>query len=147
MWKFLASSILRNRLTYTAIVLILSAFVGWEASKMQLSYEFAKILPDNDSTQIEYTEFKKQCGEDGNVMVMGFRDTNFFQFEKFRDWHELGKNVKAIQGIKDIISLTNIFRLERNDSLEKFEFFPLVTRPITSQAQVDTLKEQIHNLP
>ena len=54
-------------------------------SKARRSYEFAKILPDNDTTFIEYQNFKKQFGEDGNVMVMGFADKNLFELEKFKD--------------------------------------------------------------
>src|SRR5688500_2014081 len=138
MWKFFSRILLRNKLIFTAGVLLLTVFMAYKASKMELSYEFAKILPDNDSTFIEYQDFKKQFGEDGNVMVMGFRDQNLFELEKFRDWHELSKNVKNIQGIKEIISLTTIFRLVKNDSLEKFETVPLIQNPITSQKEVDS---------
>ena len=147
MWKFFSGILLRNKLVFTIAVLIASAFMGYEASKMELSYEFAKILPDNDSTFIGYQNFKKQFGEDGNVMVMGFEDKNLFQFEKFRDWHELSKNVKNIQGIKEVMSLPTIFKLVKNDSLEKFEMLPLIKNPITSQKEVDSLKVEILNMP
>ncbi len=147
MWKFFSGILLRNKLIFTLGVLLLTIFMGYEASRMELSYEFAKILPDTDSTFIKYQNFKKKFGEDGSVMVMGFQDKDLFKLEKFRDWHELSKNVKNIQGIKEIISLTNIFRLVKNDSLEKFETIPLIQNPITSQAEVDSLKEEILNLP
>lgn len=147
MWKYFSGILLRNKLIFTAAVLLLTAFMGYEASKMQLSYEFAKILPDDDSTFIEYQSFKKQFGEDGNVMVMGFADKNLFQYEKFRDWHELSKNLKNIQGVKEILSLPTIYRFVKNDSLEKFEFIPLIKNPITSQKVVDSLKAQILAMP
>ncbi|MDI1354865.1 MAG: MMPL family transporter [bacterium] len=147
MWKYFSTILLRNKIGFAAAVLLLTAFMGWEASKMQLSYEFAKILPDDDSTFIEYQEFKKQFGEDGNVMVMGFKDKDLFKLEEFRDWHELGKNVKKIQGIKELMSITTIFRMVKNDSLNKFEFTPLIKNPITSQQEVDSLKAEILNMP
>src|SRR4051812_21936803 len=131
MWKFFSGILLRNKLVFTLGVLLLTIFMGYEASRMELSYEFAKILPETDSTFIKYQNFKKRFGEDGNVMVMGFQDKDLFKLEKFRDWHELGKNVKNIQGIKEIISLTSIFRLIKNDSLEKFETIPLIKNRIT----------------
>jgi predicted RND superfamily exporter protein len=147
MWKRFSTSLLRNKLAYTVTVLLLTVFMGYQASRMELSYEFAKILPDTDSTFISYQNFKKKFGEDGNVMVMGFEDKNLFEYEKFRDWHELSKNVKNIQGIKEVLSLPTIFRLVKNDSLSKFEARPLIQNPITSQAEVDSLKEEILNMP
>ncbi len=147
MWKIFSGILLRNKLAFTISVLLLTVFMAYEASRMELSYEFAKILPDDDSTFIEYQQFKKRFGEDGNVMVMGFADKNLFQFEKFRDWHQLSKDLKNIQGVKEILSMPTIFRFVRNDSLNKFEFIPLIKNPITSQKEVDSLKKEIYNLP
>ena len=65
MWKYFSGILLRNKLAFTIGVLLLTVYMGYEASKMQLSYEFAKILPDTDSTFIEYQNFKKKFGEDG----------------------------------------------------------------------------------
>ena len=147
MWKFFSGILLRNKLIFTICVLLGTVFMAYEASRMELSYEFAKILPDTDSTFIGYQNFKKQFGEDGNVMVMGFKDKDLFKFEKFRDWHELSKEVKTIQGIKEVMSLPTVFRLEKNDSLAKFETIPLIQHPISSQKEVDSLKAEILNLP
>ncbi|WP_317900229.1 efflux RND transporter permease subunit [Aurantibacillus circumpalustris] len=147
MWKFFSGILLRNKLVFTICVLIGTVFMTYETSRMELSYEFAKILPDDDSTFISYQNFKKQFGEDGNVMVMGFKDKDLFKFEKFRDWHELSKEVKNIQGIKEVMSLPTIFKLSKNDSLGKFETIPLIQNPISSQKEVDSLKAEILNLP
>jgi len=147
MWKFLSTSILKHKLAYTIGVLLLTVFMAFQASQMQLSYEFAKILPEDDSTFIDYRDFKKQFGEDGNVMVIGFQDKDFYKYEKFRDWYELGKQIRAIDGVRDIISVTTIYKLQRNDSLERFDFLPLIPNGVRSQAHVDTLKAEIMNLP
>lgn len=147
MWHYFAGILLRNKFIFTSVVLLLTVFMAYKANKMELSYEFAKILPDTDTSFIEYQNFKKQFGEDGNVMVMGFEDKDLYQFEKFKDWTELNAELKKIKGVKGIMSLPTIFKLVKNDSLEKFEFIPLIQRPITSQAQVDTLKEEIMNMP
>ncbi|MBA2611976.1 MAG: MMPL family transporter [Bacteroidetes bacterium] len=147
MWKYFSGILLRNKLAFTIGVLLLTFFMGFEASKMELSYEFAKILPDTDSTFIEYQTFKKRFGEDGNVMVMGFEDKNLFKLDKFKDWVKLNNDLKNIQGVKAIMSLPTCFRLVKNDSLEKFEFVPLIQNPITTQSEVDSLKKQILNMP
>jgi hypothetical protein len=147
MWKFLSTSILKHKLAYTICVLLLTVFMAFQATKMQLSYEFAKILPDDDSTFIEYREFKQQFGEDGNVMVIGFEDKDFYKLDKFRDWHELALRIRKIQGVRDLISMTTIYKMNLNDSLQRFDFVPLIQNPIKTQADVDSLKKEIYNLP
>lgn len=147
MWHYFSGILLRNKFIFTSVVLLLTAFMGYEAYKMELSYEFAKILPDTDESFIEYQQFKKLFGEDGNVMVMGFEDKDLFKLNKFKDWTELNNNLKNIQGVKGILSLPTIYKLIKNDSLEKFEFTPLITKPISNQQEVDSLKQEILNLP
>jgi predicted RND superfamily exporter protein len=147
MWKWFSGILLRNKLGFTIVILILTAFMGYIANRMELSYEFAKILPDDDSTFIEYQNFRKQFGEDGNVMVMGFKDKDLYQFEKFRDLQKLSKDLKNVQGIKDIMSVTTIVKVLKNDSLEKLEVVPVIQNTITSQFETDSLKKEIFNLP
>lgn len=147
MWKYFSRILLRNKAIFTTVVLLITAFMGYETSRVELSYDFAQILPNTDSTFIEYQNFKKHFGEDGNVMVMGFEDKNLFEYEKFKDWYELSKTIKNIQGIKDLMSVPTIFKFVKNDSLEKFEFIPLIKGDIKNQQQVDSIKADFLNLP
>ena len=147
MWKYFAGLLLRNRTIFTSIVLLITVWMGYETSKTELSYDFAQILPDTDSTFIEYQNFKKHFGEDGNVMVMGFEDKNLFQYQKFNDWYELSKTIKNIQGIKDLMSVPTTFKFVMNDSLQKFDFVPLIQHPIRNQQDVDSIKADFLNLP
>lgn len=125
----------------------MTMFMGYKASKMELSYEFAKILPENDQTFIEYQRFKKQFGEDGNVMVIGFEDKNFFTLNKFNDWFHISKTIKIISGIKDVLSVPTVYKVVKNDSIEKLEFKPLVSKLPVSQKEVDSLKVDFLALP
>lgn len=147
MWKYFSGLLLRNKAIFTAVVLLITAFMGYETSKVELSYDFAQILPDTDSTFIEYQSFKKHFGEDGNVMVMGFADKNLFQYEKFNDWYKLSNTIKNIQGIKDLMSVPTVYKFVMNDSLQKFDFVPLIKNPIKNQQDVDSIKADFLNLP
>ena len=147
MWKKFATLLLRNKILFTTIILLISGLMAFEASKIELSYEFAKILPDNDPTFIEYKNFKKQFGEDGSVMVVGFQDKQFFTLNKFNDWYYLSKSIKIINGIKEVLSVPTTFKVVRNDSLEKMDFVPLVTKIPTTQAEVDSIKTTFLNMP
>ncbi len=147
MWKYFSGLLLRNKAIFTTVVLLITALMGYETSKVELSYDFAQILPDTDSTFIEYQNFKKHFGEDGNVMVMGFEDKDLFQYQKFNDWYELSKTIKNIQGIKDLMSVPTTFKFVMNDSLQKFDFVPLIKHPIRNQQDVDSIKADFLNLP
>lgn len=147
MWKYFSSLLLRNKLIFTISTLVLTVFMAYEANKMELSYEFAKILPDNDPTFIEYQSFKKQFGQDGNVMIIGFKDKNLFELSKLNDWYGVSNNIKQLNGIKEVISVPLVYKMLRNDSLSKFEFVPLMTKNMVSQAEADTFKKEFLRLP
>ena len=52
MWKYFSGLLLRNKAIFTTVVLLISAIMGYQTSKVELSYDFAQILPDTDSTFI-----------------------------------------------------------------------------------------------
>jgi uncharacterized protein len=147
MWKLFSKVLLRNKILFTAGILLLTVFMSWKASQMELSYEFAKILPETDSTFIAYKEFRSQFGEDGNVMVMGFQDKHFYRLDKFRDWDKLNRDIKSIKGIRDILSVPTLYKLEANDSLQKLQAKPLITRPAVTQGEVDSIRREVEALP
>lgn len=147
MFRFFANKILRNKITFIVILTALTIFMGYRATQIQLSYDFAKVLPDDDITYIGYENFKKMFGEDGNVMVIGLRDSNLFELKKFNDWFTLSKNVKSINGIKDVMSITRLYTIHRNDSLSKFDFSPVISKAPGSQRELDSIKKVIESLP
>ncbi len=147
MWKYLSGLLLRNKLAFTISVLLLTIFMGYKAYKMEISYEFAKILPESDSTFIAYQNFKKTFGEDGNVMVIGFQDSSLFRYEIFKSWQELGAKIKEIHGIKDVLSLASVYQIFRNDTLQKFDTRPILKQTIQNQSEVDSIKKIVDDLP
>lgn len=147
MWKYFSRILLRNKLAFTLSLLIITGFMVFETMKIELSYDFAKILPDDDSSYVEYLRFKKQFGEDGNVMVIGFEDKKLFELSKLNDWRKLTDTIKNIQGIKGVMSITSLYKITKNDSLEKFEFQPIVTHAFNDQQAVDQFKQEVYDLP
>ena len=136
-WSILASFFLRNRGLLIFIFACITLFLGYFATKVSISYEFAKLLPDNDSTLITYQNFKNKFGEDGAVMVIGIEDKSFFELQKFNDWGSLAKEIKSISGIQEVVCANRIFSLQKNDSLGKFEFSALIKRNPYNQAEMD----------
>ncbi len=105
------------------------------------------MLPDWDSTSIVYQQFKQQFGQDGSVMFAGIQDERLFELDHFTAWYELSEKVKAIEGVNEVVSVTRMYQLIRNDSLQKFDFAPVVAEIPITQAELDSLKNVIQNLP
>ena len=147
MWSKIAHYIIRYRLVWLGVILISTAFMGYEGSKIELSYQFARILPANDPIEKEYQDFRKLFGEDGGVMVIGWQDEGLFELNKFKDWNELSQQIKATEGIKNVLSLGSLYKVLRNDSLSQFDFSPIMKQLPATQAEMDSLKKEVINLP
>ncbi len=146
-WHSLSKFILKNRAVLVAIVLLSTAYMGYRASTIRLSYELARILPVEDPNYQLYEDFKARYGEDGNVMVIGIATDSMFSKPLFNDWYALSSEVKQIDGIKQVLSNANLFDVVRNDSLQRFDFVPLLDHAPTSQSEIDSLQARINDLP
>lgn len=129
------------------ILALITSFMVYQASQIRLSYDFARVLPVDDPTYVDYLQFKKRFGEDGNVMVIGFQDKRLFNQAVFNDWSKLNKSVKSIDGIKDVLSISSLYNIYKNDSAGKFDFKPISPQSNYSQAQLDSVKNLIYSLP
>ena len=59
MWKALGEGILRYKTILLIILLAATAFMGWHASKVKLSYDFARAIPTDNPKYQAYQEFRK----------------------------------------------------------------------------------------
>ncbi len=147
MWVGLSRLILRNRIAFLSGLVLLTAFFGWRASQIELSYTYARALPVDDQAYLDYEKLKSLYGEDGSVMVLGFKDADFYTLKKFNAWYDLSEKIKSIEGIQDVLSVATLYDMKRNDSLSKFDFVPLIQQKPISQAELDSLHQKIIDLP
>src|SRR5512138_3334713 len=124
MWKRIAESILRNKAVYLIILVLITAFLSYHATQIQLSYDYVRPLPENDPDYEIYENFKKRFGPDGTVMVIGFKSEKISNLDFFNDWYDLTLNIKKIQGIQNTMSIGTIYNLVKDDSLKKFNIVP-----------------------
>ena len=120
--------------------------MAYKGKDVKLSYENSSLLPDKDSTKIEYQEFKNLFGEDGNVIVVGTINPDIFNLDQFNGWADLSNKVRKIDGVLEVLSITRAINLVKNDSTHQFDVFPLVRKNPASQAEVDSLKNLILSL-
>ena len=146
-WHRISSLILKNRIALVIGVLLGTAFMGYQATKVKLSYELAKILPVTDPDYQRYEAFKLRFGQDGSVMVLAIETDSMYQIGFFNDWYALGQKIKGINGIKDVVSNANLYGITRDDSAHTFRIRPLIAKTLTTQIGLDSLKSRIGKLP
>jgi len=147
MWNFLVRLILRNRLTNLIVILLITIFMGWQATKVKMSYEMIRMLPESDSTSIAYEEFKDLFGQDGSVMFVGLHDERLYNLEEFNDWYDLSWEIREIDGVEEVLSIGKIYNLVKDDSTGLLEFLPVIQEKPEYQAELDSLRDVIFSLP
>ena len=120
--------------------------MAYEAFNVKLSYDNSSLLSDKDSVMTEYQKFKKQYGEDGNVLMIGIKDPEIFQLNHFNGWFDLGNSIREIEGVQEVISMTRGINLVKNDSTHQFDYAPLVKQRPSTQSEVDSLRNTILGL-
>lgn len=148
MWRRIAHFVLHNRLSLLIGVLALTAFWGYMAIfYLHVNHKFGDMIPGKDSSMIVYNNLKSEFGEDGMVMVIGVKDKNLYQLKKFNAWHELGQEIKKVEGVDSVFSVAHMYNIVKDDSLKKFNLKPVSPKGARSQKHADSIREIIHSLP
>lgn len=147
MWKKLGESILRYRALWLSLLLLLTVFMGWQASQVKLSYDSAKAIPTDNPHYLVYQDFKKKFGEDGNLLVIGIQTDKLFTEPVFNDYAALHRQLKGVKGVEDILSIPAAVNLVKNAETEKLQAVPLFDSGALTQVQIDSSRAQFYNLP
>ena len=78
MWESIARFVLKFRLPLLLILAAATAFMGYHARKVQMSYEFSRAIPTDNPKYVTYRAFRKKFGEDGNLLVIGIQTKKLF---------------------------------------------------------------------
>jgi len=139
MWTKSAQLIIRYRLHLMVVIGLITAVMGYYASKVEMSYDFARTVPPNDPEMIFLNKFKAQFGEDGNMMAIGIKDSAIYKLENFQKLKQFSNDIKKIDGVNEVLSLP-LLRVILKDTVEKkFYLHPLFPDEIQTQQQLDSL--------
>jgi len=147
MWKYIVRGILRYRITNLIIIGLITVFFAFQMRSLKLSYELAQMLPDNHPTLKAYQKFKKEFGQDGAVMFVGSVNPNIFKLKNFNALYDLSNELREIEGVEAVVSIAQIYTLEKNTKEKKFDFKAVVEKRPETQHELDSLKEIIYSLP
>lgn len=147
MWRSTGRFILKYRTALLAVLVALTALMGWWASQVKLSYDFGRAIPSNHPKLRMYNDFKKKFGEDGNLLVVGVRYNDFFNEKFFNDYAALQRSLKSVSGVEDIISIPSAVNLVKEPATEKLKAAEIFPQRAMTQAEIDSCKNIFLSLP
>lgn len=130
-WEFIAGIILRNRIIISVGIILLTLFLALQWKNVGMTYNEANLLPKNHPANKDYTQFLNTFGEEGNLVVIGVKDSRFFTPKAYDAWNEMMSSLQKHAEVELVVSLNDLKKLQKNDTLERFELVPLVDQKRT----------------
>jgi len=148
-WEFIARIVLKNRLFILGVILLMTVFLALQWKNIRFSFTEANLLPDNNIINTEYNAFLEKFGEEGNLIVVGVKDDAFFTPKAFAAWDKLMADFKSNKEVDLVVSVSDLKKLQKNDSIQSFELVPFVDqKKITSPEYLKSIqKDLFQNMP
>ena len=148
-WEYIARLILTYRITILVAITAITIFLGFQWRNLSMTYTEANLLPKKHSVNQQYDDFLSKFGEEGNLIVIGFKDPNFFTPKAFAKWNELMTGLKLSNNVELVVSISDLKKLQKDTLAQKFELVPLIDHEqINDQAYLHNIKTELfNNLP
>jgi len=102
-------------------------------------------LPDDHEVNITYNDFLKVFGEEGNLIVLGVKDTTLFTVEKLNAWNALSDSFREAPEVETVVSIKDLQKLVKDQENEKFALEPFIKDSVASIEQIEKLQDQLFN--
>ena len=127
-WELIARIILRNRIVILGSIILITILLATQWKYIRFTQTEANLIPADDKVNVDYSKFLKNFGEEGNLIVIATKDNKLFTPKVYKAWSELMTTIKSHKEVSLIVSVDNLQKIIKNDSLEKFELKPLVDK-------------------
>lgn len=144
-WQQIATFTIRQRLPILLVILAVTV-VMWLVRSTEISYDFNNVIPANHPELLDYQNFKKEFGEDGNLMVVAM-EGNVFDQKFLSEIYKLTGEFSKLDGVEAVISLAKVNELRKDTVTGKFQMVPLMKTAPTTQAEADSFRIRYQRLP
>jgi len=144
-WSAVARFILRNRMLIIIAIVGMTVFMGMQWKNMRFTYTEANLLPDDHKFNEEYLQFLDIFGEEGNLIILGVKDTTLFQLETFLAWSKLSENIRSYDEVDLTLSVSDLQVLEKIEDSASFDLVPFIQDSILDQKKLDRYQYELFN--
>ena len=147
-WTIVAGIILRNRYLVLLGIAIITGLLASQMKNIRFSHTEANLLPENHEANLEYNKFLKIFGEEGNLVILGIKDSTVFTPQKFNAWNRLVDEFDELEEIDFTLSIADVQKLKADRNKRKFVLEPLYDdEPETSEQVFEIKKQLFEKLP
>lgn len=146
MWHRIAAFIINNRIVLLIALLGITIFMGYKATKVQLSYDSTGAIPIDNPKYLEYQVFKKQFGQDGTMMVVGVQTEKFFEPDFFNAYTQLVGQLQKSYAIENVLSIPTAIGLQKDTSTNKLKVIKIAAA-LSKDGRTDSFKNAFLNYP
>ena len=144
-WDVIARLILRNKIGILVIIAIITFLFSTQWNNMRFTYTEANLLPDDHEVNITYNNFLNTFGEEGNLIVLGVKDSTLLTVKKLNAWNKLSEKFKTYKEVETVVSVKDLQKLVKDTVQEKFTLKPFIKDSISSLNQIDELEDELFN--
>lgn len=147
-WSAVARFILRNRVLIIIAVVAMTVFMAMQWKHMRFTYTEANLLPDDHKFNKEYLQFLDIFGEEGNLIILGVKDSSLFQPKIFNAWSQLSSKIGTYNEVDITLSIGNLKKLQKREDSAAFDLVPFIQDSVLDQKKLDRYKyELFYKLP
>jgi len=136
--------VIKNRRLLIGLLAVITVFMGWEARKVEMTYDFAQVVSPTDPDMVYFQQFKKTFGEDGNVLVLGLQDSAVYRLGNFNELAALTDTLSKVRGVNGILGVSRLPRLEKDTATHTFRAVPIFKRVPQTQPELDSLMRVVN---
>jgi uncharacterized protein len=142
-WDVTARLILRNKITILVGIVLITIFFSFQWKNMRFTYTEANLLPDDHEVNLIYNDFLKTFGEEGNLIILGVKDSTLFTTEKLNAWNKLSEAFKGYDEVETVVSIKDLQKLVKDTVNEKFILKPFIKDSVTTKSQIEILQDEL----
>jgi predicted RND superfamily exporter protein len=142
-WDSVSNLILRNRLLIITLLILATSFFVNNWQYIKFSNTEANLLPDTHEVNLKYLDFTDKFGEEGNLIVIGVKDSLLFTLKNFNAWNKLSKVLKDTNFVESVIAIGDLQKLKKDKKRQQFYLEPFIQDTIKSDLELISLKKEL----
>jgi len=147
MWELLARFIVRKSVYILITIAVVTIVVGYNSTDIKLQWSLPKMLPDNDSTLLEYEKFKELYGDNQQVLLLAMEENPLEDLDLFNAWFRFGDQLESIEGVDTVVSINRLFNVVKDTANKRFDLVKIVDHELKTQAELDSVRALVYSLP
>ncbi|MEE2770729.1 MAG: efflux RND transporter permease subunit [Bacteroidota bacterium] len=142
-WNSIARLILRNRIIIILAIIVATVLLATQWKYMRFSYTEANLMPDDHEVNKVYNSFLDKFGEEGNLILLGVKDSSLFTPEKFKAWNKLTDTLQTFPEVDHVISPASLMELKKFEDPKRFEMVPVITEKNPDAAELKDFENRL----